>query len=100
MSLRNANSEGRIIAAHFNHKLRGGESDADEAFVRLLAKQLGVECEIGSSPAPTNSTGDGLEAAAREARYEFLSVIAQQTGARYVLTAHSADDQVETVLQR
>jgi tRNA(Ile)-lysidine synthase len=91
---------GRLIAAHFNHRLRGVESNADEAFVCDLAKSLEVSLEIGRSEFPTGSTGDGLEAAARAARYEFLTKTAQRVGARYVLTAHTADDQVETILHR
>ena len=92
--------DGRIIAAHFNHRLRGAESDADEAFVRQLTSDLNIPLEVGSSGAPTNSTGDGIEAAARAARYSFLTDTAHRVGARYVVTAHTADDQVETVLHR
>lgn len=98
--LKGNSGEGRLIVAHFNHQLRGAESDADEAFVRQLAQTLSVPLEVGKGEAPTGSTGDGIEAAAREDRYEFLTATAQRTGARYLVTAHTADDQVETVLQR
>src|SRR5438270_756614 len=57
-SLRRQNAgEGRVIVAHFNHKLRGKASDADEAFVRHLAEQLSLEHTIGHSTAdlPANS---------------------------------------------
>ena len=100
VELKGNSGSGRLIAAHFNHRLRGAESDADEAFVCDLANRLEVSLEIGRSESPTGSTGDGLEAAARAARYEFLTTTAQRVGARYVLTAHTADDQVETILHR
>lgn len=92
--------EGRIVAAHFNHRLRGAESDADEEFVRQLAQELDLPFEVGSCESGLNLTGDGLEAAARAARYAFLTDAAHRFGARYVVTAHTSDDQVETVLHR
>lgn len=98
--LKGSGGEGRLIAAHFNHRLRGAESDADEAFVRQLARETGIPCEVASSAVPTDSTGDGIEAAARAARYAFLTDAAHRVGARYVLTAHTSDDQAETVLHR
>ena len=91
---------GRLIAAHFNHRLRGEESDADENFVRQIALDLGIPCEAASSHSPMVSHGDGVEASARAARYAFLTEAAHRVGARYVVTAHTADDQVETVLHR
>jgi tRNA(Ile)-lysidine synthase len=53
-----------------------------------------------TEPLQAKAGGEGLENAARKARYEFLHTAAKSVGARYLLTAHSADDQVETVLQR
>jgi len=93
--------EGRLIAAHFNHGLRGPASDADAAWVEDLCRRLGIACETGRAA----TTGDGelandSELAARDARYAFLTKTAQQTGARYVTTGHTLDDQVETVLHR
>jgi tRNA(Ile)-lysidine synthase len=92
---------GRIIAAHCNHRLRGGESEADAAFVAELCGELGVPCEIGvADVSQMAELGDGLEAAAREARYDFLSEAVRRHGARYLAMAHTADDQAETILQR
>ena len=89
----------RLVVAHFNHHYRGPEADADEQFVVHQCQSLGLGCEIGhGSAAPSDRCGDGLEAAARAARYKFLQRTAEQRGARYVVTAHTADDQVETIL--
>ncbi len=91
-----------LLAAHFNHQLRGEESLADERFVVALCRQLDVPCEVGRASPETSiaQTGDGLEAAARSARYDFLLQTAARLGARYVVTAHTADDQAETILHR
>ncbi|MCH8047547.1 MAG: tRNA lysidine(34) synthetase TilS [Planctomycetes bacterium] len=94
--------EGRIFVAHFNHALRGAESDADATFVCELCRRLDLPCEIGTADtaALAREEGDGLEAAARGARYAFLQTTAERLGARYVVTAHTADDQAETILHR
>jgi len=91
---------GRIVAAHLNHGLRGEQSDADEAFVVDLCRRLGVHCEVGRGQVAqlADQQGDGLEAAARQARYRFLAERAGRIGARFVATAHTADDQAETIL--
>jgi tRNA(Ile)-lysidine synthase len=94
--------EGRLMIAHFNHRLRGQASDADEQFVGELAGELGLPFHVarGDLAALPSAGGDGLEAVARAARYDFLQATAEQLGARYVVTAHTADDQVETILHR
>jgi tRNA(Ile)-lysidine synthase len=91
---------GRLVVAHYNHALRGSESDADESFVRELARQHGLELigERASVDLSAARAGEGLEGAARRARYDFFVRAAGRAGARYVATAHTADDQVETVL--
>ncbi len=96
------NGAGRLIVAHFNHRLRAAESDADEAFVADICQSLGFAAEIGRADgAALKSPGnDGLEAAARTARYRFLEETANRIGARYLVTAHTADDQAETILHR
>lgn len=93
--------KGRLIVAHLDHQLRS-ESRADADFVQTLAERLGVPAVISHADvqADADAAGDGLEAAAREARYAFLQKTAQGFGARFVVTAHTADDQIETVLQR
>jgi tRNA(Ile)-lysidine synthase len=90
---------GRLTVAHFNHRLRGDASNADQRFVQALADQLGLDCVVEAAQlSPAAAKDDGIEAAARHARYEFLRGLAEARGARYVVTAHSLDDQAETVL--
>jgi tRNA(Ile)-lysidine synthase len=93
--------KGRLCAAHLNHQLRA-EADDDERFVVDLCARLKVACEVGHADVDglAASAGDGIEAAARAARYRFLEEAAGRLGARFVVTAHTADDQAETVLHR
>ncbi len=93
---------GRLYVAHLNHGLRGAEAEADEAWLATLCDRLGVPLETSKADVKSLATeqGDGWEAAARSARYDFLRRTAESIGARFVATAHTADDQVETVLQR
>lgn len=80
-----------LEAAHFNHNLRGQESDADEAFVRSFCHRFDIPLHVGS--AQVVSGKKGLEAAARDARYAWLRTLPGK-----VATAHTADDNAETVL--
>lgn len=90
----------KILVAHVNHRLRGKVSDADARWVASLAKQLGYAVAVGSIDVKKRAakTGDNLEQAARRARYEFLARKARAGRAKVVLTAHTMDDQAETVL--
>ena len=91
----------RIVVGHFDHRLRGAESDADRDFVRHLARQFGLPFELGAGEPRQIAAGkDGIEAEARAERYAFLRMAAERVGARYVVTGHTADDQIETVLHR
>lgn len=81
-----------VKAAHFNHCLRGEESEADEAFVRQLCARWGAELTVGRGD-PCSCAGKSPEEAARDLRYAFLL---EQEG--WIATAHHGDDQVETVL--
>ena len=80
-----------LSAAHFNHQLRGEESDRDERFVRTLCDRYDIPLSVGTAPV---KPGDkGLEAAAREARYAFFHTLPGK-----IATAHTANDNAETVL--
>ena len=81
----------RLSAAHFNHKLRGAESDRDEAFVREFCDGYQIPCFVGSDAVVPGK--NGLEAAARDARYAFLNTLPGK-----IATAHTCDDNAETVL--
>lgn len=80
-----------LAAAHFNHCLRGEESDRDENFVRQLCDRLDIPLYIGSGKVVAGKKG--LEAAARDARYAFLKTLDGK-----IATAHTANDNLETVL--
>lgn len=90
----------KILVAHLNHRLRGKVSDADARWVGLLAKSLGHKVTVSGVDVKRRAakTGDNLEQAARRARYEFLTGKARSVKAKVVLTAHTMDDQAETVL--
>lgn len=82
-----------LEAAHFNHHLRGEESQRDEDFVRDFCRGYGIPLHLsGGTIVPGKK---GLEAAARDARYAFLRSLPGK-----VATAHTADDNAETVLMR
>lgn len=92
---------GRIIVAHYQHGLReAGQQDAE--FTSQLCRSLNLECTVGTGEVLqlAEQMGDGMEAAARQARYHFLTETARRYGARYVATGHTADDQAETILHR
>ena len=86
----------RFVVAHFNHNLRGDESDQDEQFVKSLAGRFGFELVLGKSEISIQK--GNLEQNARESRYEFLTATAENLDAYAVLTAHTLNDQAETFL--
>jgi tRNA(Ile)-lysidine synthase len=83
-----------VAAAHFNHRLRGDESDRDEAFVSGYCAGRGVECRVERASERLR----GGEDAARNARYAFFERCADELGAVRIATAHTADDNAETML--
>ena len=105
-----------LIAAHYNHKLRGEESDRDEQFVRDFvrgwcgeervsgphgSKTLPpVALVVGSGPVAEEARrlGAGVEETARAMRYAFLEETAAALGCDRIATAHNADDNAETLL--
>ncbi len=91
----------KLTVAHLDHSLRE-QSKEDSAWVRRLAKQLGYPVVVGRVDVRNlaSKTGDNLEQSARRARYDFLKTVAQKAHAQLILTAHTLDDQAETVLLR
>ena len=90
-----------ICVAHLDHRIRKS-SNKDAKWVSELATKLGFKSVIGRSKVAEDAraTGDNLEQAARDARYAFLQRTAKKVSANHVLTAHTMDDQAETVLLR
>ena len=91
-----------LMVVHFNHQLRGTESDADEQFVTELGRRhkLDVLCESGDVAARATEKHLSLEAAGREMRYAYFLRLLRAGRADRIATAHTLDDQAETVLLR
>jgi len=92
----------QIVVAHFNHRLRGRASDADERLVRRTAERLGCPCVVGGAEVREAAarTGLSLEMAARKLRHEFLAQAARRHQEATIALAHHADDQVELFFLR
>ncbi len=86
-----------LTAAHYNHRTRGEESDADEEFVRNLCAESGIALHVGRSNRPVENLDEN---SAREERYAFLANTSDEVGAEAILVAHTVEDQAETVLLR
>lgn len=86
----------KLVCAHFNHALRGTASDEDAAFVRELSLRLDVP--FFSEKQDVRASGGNLEASARTARYGFLDRVAAGFPAARIATAHTMNDNAETVL--
>jgi tRNA(Ile)-lysidine synthase len=91
-----------ISAVHFNHHLRGAESTEDEGFVRDLAARLEVDFIRGEADVGrvARERRRNLEATARELRYRFFFNLISRGRLDKLVTAHTANDQAETVLLR
>lgn len=88
-----------LSVAHVNHKLRSAESDADERFVAELAAARGLDFLVRTVEVGRERSA-GIESAARRARYGFFRELASEGRATKIATAHTLDDQAETVLLR
>ncbi len=96
--VRLAERPGWIHVAHFNHQWRGEESDRDQAFVDQLCNKLSLPIHSVRADEFSGFPLQRSEQSARGARYDFLTRTAYEIGARYVVTAHTASDRVETML--
>lgn len=91
-----------LTVAHFNHQLRGDDSDADEEFVAELARQHDLLFFAGRANVREHAAANKLsiEHAAREMRYQWSCALAREQHFDAVATAHNSDDQAETVLMK
>lgn len=88
-----------VLCAHYNHGLRQ-TAGRDEAHVQKACKTLDIPfvSERGQTAERAGQSGQSIEMAGREARYAFLSRVAEENCFTHILTAHTADDTLETVL--
>ncbi len=91
-----------LVAGHYHHQIRGAEADADQGFVEELAARLQVNFYSGSGNVPQHASERkiSLETAARELRHEWFAELIGQKTVDKIATAHTRDDQAETVLMR
>ncbi|MGI9590006.1 MAG: tRNA lysidine(34) synthetase TilS, partial [Myxococcota bacterium] len=96
----------KLLTGHVNHGLRGAAAEADQRFVQELSGQLDLPFEVARVDPEAARRGRSsrdrptTQEAARTLRYQALGAMAEGAGARWLATAHQADDQAETVLLR
>jgi len=92
----------KLIAAHFNHQLRGRSSDADEKFVRQAAERLGIPFVAGrrNVKAFAQQQNISIEMAARRLRHKFFGEVARKKNVSVIALGHHADDQAELFFLR
>lgn len=89
-----------LVVGHLHHGIRGREADEEADFVSALCQDWGIPCKVGKTDVPSLRFTKHwtMQEAARYARYEFLLKTAVEYQAQAIATAHTADDQAETVL--
>ena len=89
-----------VIALHLHHGIRGDEADRDLAFCEAVCAKLGIELisQRADIPAMAREAGESVETVARKARYGFFGRIMDERKIGILLTAHHADDNLETIL--
>ncbi len=99
----------KVVVGHYNHRARGRASDADQRLVETLCREWMLPLDVETAPVEFPGSRRGRSAGgaparfeedARNARYAFLKQLRDRHGAARILVAHTADDQVETVLMR
>ena len=92
-----SNLKNNMIVCHVNHCLRE-ESIQEEEYITNLCKELNIKCYV--KKLNINNTKENIEQIARDKRYEFFISTAKLEDCHYILTAHQADDQIETIIMR
>ena len=100
--LRELYPEISLHVLHFNHQLRGAESERDEEFVRRLAQEMDLSLAVGRGDviAEASKSKTSLEMAARGCRYRFFAEKARELQARFLFMGHHAGDQTELFFLR
>lgn len=88
-----------VVIAHMNYGLRGEHSNLDEGFVRRFAQLHGLRCRVERIQ-QLKAGQAALQATARKVRYSWFENLMREENAEYLLTAHHADDQAETILHQ
>ena len=87
-----------LTVVHCNYGLRGAESNGDEVFVSTFCKERQLPLVIHRPKLVKRRQRSSLQAAARDARYDFMRQLAREVGADRIVVGHTANDQAETVL--
>ncbi len=92
----------KVYSLHLNHMIREEEAERDEKFSREISEKFGATFAVGRIDVPKKAKemGESLEDAARKARYAFFESEMSKRNIRIVMTAHNANDNVETLLIR
>ncbi len=90
----------KLYAAHFNHQIRGEEAERDAKFCKSTCEALDIPFFLGTADIPTLAkvNGNSIETEAREQRYAFFERVMQENGIPILVTAHHAEDQIESIM--
>ncbi len=90
----------KLHAAHFNHQIRGEEAERDAEFCKNTCEKLGIPFYLGIANIPllAKENGNSIETEARERRYAFFEKIMRENNIPILVTAHHAEDQIESIM--
>lgn len=90
----------KFHAAHFNHQIRGEEAERDAKFCEKVCQSLDIPFHLGKADVPTlaKANGNSIESEARAQRYAFFERVMRENEIKILVTAHHAEDQVETIM--
>lgn len=90
----------KLFAAHFNHQIRGIEADNDADFCKKTCEALNIPFFLGTANVPSlaKARGNSIESEAREQRYTFFEKVMRENNIPILVTAHHAEDQIESIM--